>query len=448
MKVVWILTMLAWAGTALAQSPLDDYIRFGLDNNLSLKQKETSYKKSLEALKEAQALFYPNISLNARYSVAEGGRTIDLPIGDLLNPVYATLNQLLHQNVFPGVENQSFMFLRPHEQETKIRLVQPLFNSDIYYNSKIRKELAQSEKITVDQYRQELAAEIRKAYYNVGMSERLVMMLAESRKLLEENVRVNQKLVDNGKVTIDNLFRSQTELSRFDQKVQTAEKNRILAIAYFNFLLNRPLDEKVIIGEPELFPQPAGDPSSYASGAIDGREEIKKLGKAGEISDLNVKMNKSGALPNLILVADYGIQGEEYKINKDADFGQASAVLTWDLFAGFQNRSKFRQAQLAKEQLDQQEEEVRKQIELQVLNAYNELKTAQEGIVAAESQVKSAREGFRLVKRRYDEGQANLIEFIDARTSLTQAEENLIISKYSWLSQYAEFEKVAAIKKY
>lgn len=208
MKRMFFLIMIFWAATSNAQSPLDDYIRFGLDNNLALKQKETSYKKSLEALKEAQSLFYPNISLNARYSVAEGGRTIDLPIGDLLNPVYATLNQLLHQNVFPGIENQSFMFLRPHEQETKIRMIQPLFNPDIYYNSKIRKELVQSEKITVDQYRQELAAEIRKAYYNVGMAERLVLMLNETRKLLEENVRVNQKLVDNGKITIDNLYLS------------------------------------------------------------------------------------------------------------------------------------------------------------------------------------------------------------------------------------------------
>jgi len=448
MRRIIIIAILVWAGSAFAQSPLDDYIRFGLDNNLALKQKETSYKKSLEALSEAQSLFYPNISLNARYSVAEGGRTIDLPIGDLLNPVYATLNQLLHQNVFPGVDNQSFMFLRPHEQETKIRMIQPLFNPDIYYNSKIRKELVQSEKITVDQYRQELAAEIRKAYYNVGMADRLVLMLAETRKLLEENVRVNRKLVENGKITIDNLYRSETEMSRFEQKIQSAEKNRVLAVAYFNFLLNRPLGEKVVIGEPDLFPQPAGDASSFTAGALESREEIRKLGKAGEISDLNIKLNQSAALPNLVIVADYGIQGEEYKINKDADFGQASAVLTWDLFAGFQNRSKIRQARLVKEQLDQQEEEVRKQIELQVLNAFNELKTAQEGIVAAESQVKSAREGFRLVKRRYDEGQANLIEFIDARTSLTQAEENLIISKYNWLSLYAEFEKVAAIKKF
>jgi len=46
------------------------------------------------------------------------------------------------------------------------------------------------------------------------------------------------------------------------------------------------------------------------------------------------------------------------------------------------------------------------------------------------------------VNRRYEEGQAYLIEFIDARTSLTQAEENLIISRYKYLSDFAEFEKI------
>ncbi|OFY45993.1 MAG: hypothetical protein A2X22_09470 [Bacteroidetes bacterium GWF2_49_14] len=340
------------------------------------------------------------------------------------------------------------MFLRPHEQETKIRMVQPLFNSDIYYNSKIRRELTETEKITVDQYRQELAAEIRKAYYTVAMADRLTGMLADTRKLLEENVRVNRKLVDNGKITIDNLYRSETELAGFDQKIQVSEKNRTMAAGYFNFLLNRPLKEKIVIAEPGLIPETISDSTGFAQTALENRVEVRKLEKAGDITELQLKMNQAGSLPNLMVVADYGIQGEEYKFNKDADFAQASAVLTWDLFAGFQNRAKIRQAKLAKEMLDQQSEEVKKQIELQVLNAYQELKTAREGIVSAESQLRSAREGFRLVKRRYDEGQANLIEFIDARTTLTQAEENLIISKFTWLSDYAEFEKVAAIRKY
>lgn len=77
----------------------------------------------------------------------------------------------------------------------------------------------------------------------------------------------------------------------------------------------------------------------------------------------------------------------------------------------------------------------------------NELLTAEKGIMAAEARVKNAREGFRLVNRKYEEGQASLIEFIDARTNLTQAEENLIISRFSYLSCYAEFEKITAINK-
>jgi outer membrane protein TolC len=90
-------------------------------------------------------------------------------------------------------------------------------------------------------------------------------------------------------------------------------------------------------------------------------------------------------------------------------------------------------------------EEAQKQIELQVITTMNELSAAEKGIAAAESRLRNARESFRLVNRKYEEGQASQIEFIDARTTLTQAEENLIISRFNYLSGFAEFEKAAAI---
>ncbi len=37
---------------------------------------------------------------------------------------------------------------------------------------------------------------------------------------------------------------------------------------------------------------------------------------------------------------------------------------------------------------------------------------------------------------------ANLIEFIDARTSMTNAEINHILKKYDYLIKYADFERV------
>jgi outer membrane protein TolC len=392
-------------------------------------------------------LFYPNISFNARYSVSEGGRVIDFPIGDLLNPVYSTLNNLTASAMFPMVENQQVQFLRPYEHETKLRLIQPLINPDIYYNSKIKKELTIFEEQDVNQYKRELIAEIKKAYYNVSMAEGVLIMLKDTRKLLTENVRVNKKLIENDKVTLDYLYRSETELSKFDQELQNAEKNQKIAAAWFNFLLNKPLTDTVIIVQPEKFPSLADFTEDYTKSAGENREELKKLSTYSNISDLQLQMNKSGKLPDLFIAVDYGFQGTKYMFNMDQDYVQASAVLTWNLFSGFQNRYKINQSVHEKEMIDRKLEEVTKQIELQVINIMNELLTDEKGIVAAGYQLKNAREGFRLVSRKYEEGQASLIEFIDARSTLTRAEENLIISRFKYLSSFAEFEKVTAMNK-
>ncbi len=424
------------------QNALKEYINIGLENNLALRQKESSFRQSLEALNEARGLFYPNISLNARYTISEGGRVIDFPVGDLMNPVYSTLNQLTSSNIFPQIENQEIRFLRPTEHETRLRLVQPVFNTDIYYNAKIRKEFTLSEEISLEQYKRELVAEIKKAYYTVGMTGNLLDMFRETRPLLLENIRVNSRLIENNKITMENLLRSRTELSKFEQRLQTALKDLQVATAYFNFLLNKPLNDTVIIEDPLKTQLTAISQQDFKQEALNNREEIKNIEKYGQISELTIQMNRSSRLPDISLLADYGFQGETYQFNKNHDYMQASVVLSWDLFSGFQNKTRIRQSIIRKEMIDRQIDEIKSQIELQVIRAMNELKASEAGITAADSQVKSAREGFRLVRRKFEEGQASLIEFMDARNSLTQAEENRIISHFTYMSNYAELEKV------
>ena len=67
---------------------LQAYIKDGLENNLALQQKKDDYSKSIEVLREANGMFFPSVSLNARYTTAQGGRVIEFPVGDLLNGVY------------------------------------------------------------------------------------------------------------------------------------------------------------------------------------------------------------------------------------------------------------------------------------------------------------------------------------------------------------------------
>jgi outer membrane protein TolC len=251
--------------------------------------------------------------------------------------------------------------------------------------------------------------------------------------------------VENDKVTRDNLYRSQTELNRFDQQLLQAKVKKLTAVSYFNFLLNKPLTDSVIMELPPENPRLSGNQDSYMKQAVDNREELKNLEQYGSISTLNIRMNRSSGLPNLMLVADYGFQGEKYQFNKNQDYIQASVVLNWKLFQGLQNRSKIREAMVQKEMIDEKLDEAKSRIELQVTDAFHQLNASEAGLVTSESQVKSAREGFRLVNRKYEAGQASLIEFIDARSAMTQAEANFIISRYTYLSDFAEFEKVVAL---
>ena len=424
---------------------LENYVQEGLQSNLTLKQKRSSYEKSIQVLKEAKGMFFPDLSLNARYSVADGGRLIEFPVGDMMNPVYSTLNQLTSSDQFPQIENEVIPFLRPTEHETKLRLVQPLFNPQIYYNSKIKSELTNVEKADVESYKRELVAEIKTAFYSYLKTIQVLKLTDKTTELLKENIRVNERLFSNDKITVDNVYRSKAELSKLDQNIAEAVKYNKSAKAYFNFLLNKPLESEIEIPD-EMKLVPMEKELQYSQeNAINNREELDMIKSYEQANDYNLKMNKFNKAPNLTAVVDYGFQGEEYKFTSDDDFVMASFVLSWDLFKGFQNRAKILQATIDKQIIETQYNEAINRVNLQVLEMYYEVESVEKAIMAAQQENLSATKSFEIINKKYKEGQASLIQFIDARTTMTNAEFNLIIATYDYQIKYAQFERAACL---
>ena len=113
-------------------NPLDVYIQIGLESNLALKQQKFSLEQSMKALNEARGLYFPSLDFGARYSRAGGGREIEFPVGDFVNPIYETFNDFLQSQGLPArfpenIPNQTVPFLREKEHETRLRLIQPIF---------------------------------------------------------------------------------------------------------------------------------------------------------------------------------------------------------------------------------------------------------------------------------------------------------------------------------
>lgn len=442
-KRLFIPVILFFSITSFSQeSKLEQYIKQGLQSNLALQQKQLSYNKSLAALEEAKGLFFPDISFNARYSIADGGRVIEFPVGDLMNPVYTTLNQILQEDKFPMVENEQIRFLRPTEQETKLSLVQPVFNPKIKHNYQIKKKLSNAEAIGIDVFKRELVAEIKKSYLRYLQSLAVQKLYDQTLVLVRENLRTNQSLFENDKVTIDVVYRSESEISKVKQQIAEANKNCQIAAAYFNFLLNKPLDSKIDVMKFDDFLVKINAFENYEKQALTRREELKQLNVLQNARQESIKLNKSDYYPSLIAAVDYGIQGEEYRFTHKYDYVLASLVLKWNIFNGNSRKARVQQAKIDKHILDKKNAELRKQISLQVVEKYYDLIAAKKGIEASGDEVESARKAFRLVNKKYTQGMANLIEFIDARTTMTNAEINQVLKKYDYLIKYADFERV------
>jgi len=428
-----------------AQNPvLDQYISEGIRSNLGLKQKKLDYATNLAALKGARGLFFPEVSIQARYTVARGGRIISLPVGDLLNPVYSTLNLLTASDLFPQIENEEFRFYRLHEHETKISVLQPIFNAEIIHNYRIRKKQAEIAGIDINRYMRELVEEITRAYYDYQKAFNLVRLADTTLLLVRENLRVSRRLFENDKVTIDAVYRSESELSKVE--AEQARANNLLksSQAYFNFLLNRSMDAPVELVEE--VPEPVLLSLEEARLlALGHREELRQMEQYRQLNQQVVALHRGKNLPGLFGSFDYGFQGEEYSFTGEDDFLLASLVMRWELFQGAANRQKVQQARIEGEKLKELQAETRKQILLEVINNYYALQAAYESVQAALKQKRSAARAYKLIRRKYTEGTSPLLELIDARTSMTTASANLIIARSDYFSRLAEFQSATGI---
>ena len=432
------------------QNVLDQYITLGLQNNLALQQQEFQFEKSMEALKEARGMFLPSIHLMGRFSRAGGGRVFEIPVGDLINPINTAFNQLygfhgIDAGLPTSIPNISTPFFLEQEQETKLRLVQPLFHPALLENYKLRSNLSKIEGDQISVYKRHLVMDIKSAYYNYLKILRVLEILDETRSLLEENLKISKNLVKNGKETENVVFRAEADIALLEQEVAEVEKNRIVAAKYFNFLLNRELDALITADYDHLLPLPEiMDFEEALRQAFEYREEFRQITFAIDAASNQVGLATSNYLPAITAVFDYGFWGEKYRFGKDDDFWMASFVLEWNLFTGGVNKAKKAQAQLDKKRLEVQREELGKQILLEVQEEYEALKAARLSIDAALKQEESAKSNFDIVSKKYEHGMTPQIVYLDAQNLYIQAAINKTITYAQFLIQYARFERASA----
>lgn len=418
---------------------LDQYIQQAFTNNKGLKDQHFQLEKAMAALQEARSLFGPNVTFLGSYTKAAGGRTIDIPIGDMLNPVYSSLNQLTNSHQFPQVENASVLLSPDNFYDAKFRTSLPLINAEIYYNQKIKKEQLTRQQASLNVYKRQLVQDIKTAYYQYYQATQAVAIYNNALALIQENIRINESMVRNGIRNNTALYRSQTEKEKTDASISKAVNEQQNAKAYFNFLLNRGLEENITLDSSLL-----SGIRDIPSGGIQGREELLEYKSAATTYRLNEKLQQSYLIPKLSTFLDLGSQATGMRLDDKSRYYLFGVNLEWTLFGSHKYKYRIKQAGLDIQAINNATDRATESMQLQSYQATNNYHTALRNFVTAQSQLSFAQRYYRDQLKVYKEGQLLYIELLDAQNQLTQAQLQMAVTQAAVQTAYAAMERAQA----
>jgi len=422
-----------------AQQILETYIQEGLANNLVLKEKNASLDQSLLALKDAKSFFLPSMDFGASYTLAEGGRTIAFPVGDLLNPVYATLNKLTASSSFPQIENVSEQLLPNNFYDTRFRTTLPILNTDIKYQNQIRKEQVNWSSYQVDIYRATLIQDIRVAYFSFCAAHSSIEILKNTLQLVTQNLKDTRSLVESGKGLPASVLRAESELEQVKSMLLEAENKTVNASQYLNFLVNRPLEQSVPF---EAIPFDLSQLDLMLTEDIQEQNpELRAMQSMESIQQTLLKSGKNYWVPKISTYADLGSQGFDWSFDSQSRYLMGGLSLSVPVFQGGRNQNQIQKNIIGLESIQRQKELVNQKLSLNLQIQKNEVKTLLAGLQSAEKKLLAATAYLKLIDRGFKEGSQSLLEFIDARNQFTQAALQKTISEYKLQMALAQLER-------
>jgi len=415
-----------------------------LKNNIALQQKNISIEKAMYSLKTAKALFQPTLAVQGSYQTGEGGRSISFPVGDLLNPVYATLNKLTSSNNFPQINNVETNFFPSNFYDLKVNSVMPIYNKDIQFNKQIQEQQLEIQKTDAEAYKRELIKNIKTAFYNYHAALRAVKIYENAAELANEGKKVNEKLLANGKGLPAYILRAESEISQLSAQINDGEKQVEAAKMYMNFLMNRDLDKNVDTALNQSLEFQQIKQSNAVGTSVSGREELKLLSGLVDLNNTVLQMNKAFWYPKLNGYLNLGSQSNNWKFNQQSTYYLGGLQLDIPIFNGKRNQYKIRQAELDKQSASNNLKQATQQMSLSAKMAQNNLTSSLVNRTAAQKQMEAASAYQRLIERGYREGVNTYIETLDARNQLINASLLININEFKVLIAAAELERETA----
>lgn len=262
--------------------------------------------------------------------------------------------------------------------------------------------------------RSSLRLGIAKAYVDVLRSQRLLQTAESSVASLKAHASDVKLMVERELVTRSDLLAAQVAMANAEQlRVQTSN-GVSLAFANYNRILGEPIDRTPDLDaglpvERQLGAQPLEE---LIPGALQSRSELEALNARAEALSLQSDAQRALLLPQLALSGGYNYF--ENEILDQQGFGSVGIGVSWNVFDGgvVKNRAAAleRSSRAARNRLD----DLRAQVQLEVRQAWLDVRAAQSRIAASQEAKSQAEENLRMTRELYGGGLGTNTQVLDA----------------------------------
>ncbi|HEX2975035.1 MAG TPA: TolC family protein [Bacteroidales bacterium] len=448
--LIALLASLTPAMNAQQVWSLEKCINHALKNNLQLKQQQLLVEAARADVLQTKLDLLPGVTANASHAY-NYGQTIDRYTNQFATSRVQSNNFYLQGGVtlFNGFQKINYI------RQTQLDLMATLEDADKYAN--------------------DLSINIATFYMQVLFYKELVNIRTNQLDITRQQVERMKKLVDAGTMAAGESYIIEAQMASEESLLIQAQNSLDLSLLTLTQLLDLPSTEGFDIEVPDLAvedePALIADPNTIYQHALSNRPEIRAAQLREQSSEKSLARARGMLYPSLALSGSWGTgySGASQEIDRstlvETPIGYTSSLdtvytqmynytyrttpwgdqirdnnnptiglyLTIPIFNGWQSRTAVSKSKLALENSRLETEVQSLQLRKTIYTAWTDAKASLKNYDASKKKVNATQESFRYAEQKFNVGIMNSVDYNNAKKDLTNAQSELIQSKYDYI---------------
>lgn len=313
----------------------------------------------------------------------------------------------------------------------------PLYNQTLYTSISIARTMDEMNRLTYEKAREDLILQVCKMYYLGQVTAEQIALIKTNITRLEELQNITQAFYDNGMAMEVDVKRVNINLENLKVQYDNAQAMLEQQLNLLKYIIDYPAEKQIA-----LVPVNTETITPVAlTGLSENLYELQLLQSQRQLAEQQKKMIGYRYIPSLNLTGNWmfsaytdkayhwfhsGPSGHWYR-----SYGLGLSLRV-PIFDGLDKRYKTRKAVIDIENIKLAQENTRKNLQTQYLNATNDLMNNQRNFKKQKDNYLLAEDVYTVTMDRYREGITSMTEVLQDEMRMSEAQNNYISAHYNY----------------